>query len=86
MFMKLDVLSYLEWKDIIKTHIRNIWPKRRFRFALNEDLTTISHGFTDRMIQERLQHSDTLISQLFKMVLNVGYLMIIDMLKPSDTV
>ena len=86
MFMKLDVLSYLEWKDIIETHIRNIWPKRRFRFALNEDLTTISHGFTDRMIQERLQHSDTLISQLFKMVLNVGYLMIIDMLKPSDTV
>ena len=86
MFMKLDVLSYLEWKDIIETHIRNIWPKRRFRCALNEDLTTISHGFTDRMIQERLQHSDTLISQLFKMVLNVGYLMIIDMLKPSDTV
>ncbi|KAL6315542.1 hypothetical protein AAG906_000844 [Vitis piasezkii] len=47
-------------------------------------LTTIGHGLSNRMIQERFQHSGESVSRWFEIVLDVVCLMAIDIIKPSD--
>ena len=47
-------------------------------------LTTIGHGLSNRMIQERFQHSSESISRWFEILLDVVCLMAKDIIKPSD--
>ncbi|RVW42723.1 hypothetical protein CK203_098617 [Vitis vinifera] len=47
-------------------------------------LTTIGHGLSNRMIQERFQHSGESVSRWFEIVLDVVCLMAVDIIKPSD--
>ncbi|RVW49612.1 hypothetical protein CK203_076739 [Vitis vinifera] len=47
-------------------------------------LTTIGHGLSNRMIQERFQHSGESVSRWFEIVLDVVCLMSVDIIKPSD--
>ncbi|RVX11459.1 L10-interacting MYB domain-containing protein [Vitis vinifera] len=46
--------------------------------------TFTSHGLSNRMIQERFQHSGESVSRWFEIVLDVVCLMAIDIIKPSD--
>ena len=46
-------------------------------------LITIGHGLSNRMIQERFQHSG-IISRWFGIVLDVICLMAKDIIRPSD--
>ena len=47
-------------------------------------LTIIGHGLSNRIIQERFQHSGESVFRWFEIVLDVICLMVMDIIKPSD--
>ncbi|KAL0561301.1 hypothetical protein IC582_001723 [Cucumis melo] len=52
--------------------------------ALAMFLITLGHGFSNRMVQERFQHSGETVSRWFNIVLDVICHMAIDVIKPTD--
>lgn len=52
--------------------------------ALAMFLITLGHGLTNRMIQERFQHSGETVSRWFSLVLDAVCHLAVDIIKPSD--
>ncbi|KAA0062826.1 putative nuclease HARBI1 [Cucumis melo var. makuwa] len=52
--------------------------------ALAMFLITLGHGFSNRMVQERFQHSGETVSRWFIIVLDVICHMAVDVIKPTD--
>lgn len=53
--------------------------------ALAIFLTTLGHGFSNRMVQERFQHSSKTVSRWFNTLLDVICRMVVDVIKPIDS-
>ena len=74
--------------NLLETLTKRYGLKEGFDMPLIEVLamflTTIGHGLSNRMIQERFQHSGKSVSRWFEIVLDVVCLMAIDIIKPSD--
>ena len=74
--------------NLLETLTKRYGLKEGFDMPLIEVLamflTTIGHGLSNRMIQERFQHSGESVSRWFEIVLDVVCLMAVDIIKPSD--
>ena len=74
--------------NLLETLTKRYGLKEGFDVPLTEALaiflTTIGHGLSNRMIQERFQHSDKSVSRWFEIVLDVVCLVAMDIIKPSD--
>ncbi|KAL0549689.1 hypothetical protein IC582_014176 [Cucumis melo] len=47
-------------------------------------LIRLGHSFSNRMVQERFQHSGEIVSRWFNIVLDVICHMVVDIIKPTD--
>ena len=74
--------------NLLKTLTKRYALKEGFDVPLTKPLamilTTMGHGLSNRMIQERFQHYGESISRWFQIVLDVFCLLAIDIIKPND--